>query len=90
LGHVLVQYERRYAEGEKLYLTAIRLKDDDVPFWQRLAIVRAYLGRTDRALVDHSQLVGFLKVDPAIDALRSAPCYAKAERRLYELAQLAL
>jgi hypothetical protein len=33
---------------------------------------------------------GFLKVDPAIDALRSAPCYAKAERRLYELAQLAL
>jgi DNA-binding winged helix-turn-helix (wHTH) protein/TolB-like protein len=57
LGHVLVQYERRYAEGEKLYLAAIRLKPDDAPSWQRLSIVRAYLGRREQALADmqHAQ-----------------------------------
>ena len=57
LGHVLVQYERRYAEGEKLYLKAIQLKPDDAPSWQRLSYVRADLGRKEQALADmrHAQ-----------------------------------
>ena len=57
LGHVLVQYERRYADGEKLYLAAIRKQPNDAPTWQRLAFVHAYLGRKDEALSDmrHAQ-----------------------------------
>lgn len=57
LGHVLVQYERRYVDGEKLYLTAIRKQPNDAPTWQRLAFVHAYLGRKEEALGDmrHAQ-----------------------------------
>jgi hypothetical protein len=29
------------------------------------------------ALVDHSQMVGFLAVDPVMDSMRSVPCYTK-------------
>lgn len=35
------------------------------------------------ALADHSQLIGFLQVDPAMDALRAQPCYTDVSRRLY-------
>lgn len=52
LGHVLVQHERRYTEAEQLYLTAIRLREDYAPQWQRLGILHAYLGRIDEALED--------------------------------------
>jgi DNA-binding winged helix-turn-helix (wHTH) protein/Flp pilus assembly protein TadD len=57
LGHVLVQYERRYAEGEECYRRAIQLRDNVGEYWQRLAIVRAYQGHTAQALADmrHAQ-----------------------------------
>lgn len=57
LGHVLVQYERRYADGEKLYLAAIRKQPNDAPTWQRLSFVHADLGRKEAALKDmqHAQ-----------------------------------
>jgi tetratricopeptide (TPR) repeat protein len=35
-----------------------------------------------RALVDHSQLVGFLPYDPAMDPLRSQACYEEVVQRL--------
>ena len=36
-----------------------------------------------KALDDHSQMIGYLQVDPAIDKLRGEPCYADVHRRLY-------
>ena len=52
LGLVLVQSEHRYAEAEKLYLSALALKKDDAPTWQRLALARAYQGRIGQAIAD--------------------------------------
>jgi len=37
----------------------------------------------ERALEDHSQLIGFVRVDPALDKLRNAPAYARVLARLY-------
>ena len=36
LGHIAVQYERRYQDGEQYYLTSLRLKQDQAHTWQRL------------------------------------------------------
>ncbi|HEV7714683.1 MAG TPA: winged helix-turn-helix domain-containing protein [Steroidobacteraceae bacterium] len=57
LGHILVQYDQRYAEGEKQYLAARAVKEDYATLWQRLAIVRLYLGHLDAGLSDmqHAQ-----------------------------------
>jgi len=52
LAHVLVQFERRYWEGEQEYLRALRLDPVDANTWMRLALVRAMLGRLDEALAD--------------------------------------
>jgi serine/threonine-protein kinase len=52
LGHVLVQYERRFAEGERRYLAALALDENDAATWQRLALVRSCLGRNHEALAD--------------------------------------
>jgi TolB-like protein/DNA-binding winged helix-turn-helix (wHTH) protein/tetratricopeptide (TPR) repeat protein len=52
LGHIIVQYEQHYVEGEKQYLAARQLKEDYATLWQRLAIVHAYLGHVDTALDD--------------------------------------
>jgi hypothetical protein len=55
-----------------------------------MAIIHAALGETpqacaalNRALTDHSQLVGFLRVDPAMDKMRRAPCMKDVRRQLY-------
>lgn len=37
----------------------------------------------ERALDDHSQLIGFVRVDPALDKLRHEPAYASVIARLY-------
>jgi DNA-binding winged helix-turn-helix (wHTH) protein/TolB-like protein/thioredoxin-like negative regulator of GroEL len=52
LAHVLVQYERRYWEGEQEYLRALRLDPADANMWMRLALVRAMLGGLDEAQGD--------------------------------------
>jgi len=52
LAHVLVQYERRYWEGEQEYLRVVSLDPADANTWMRLALVRAMLGRLDEALAD--------------------------------------
>jgi serine/threonine-protein kinase len=52
LAHVLVQYERRYWEGEQEYLRALNLDPADANTWMRLALVRAMLGRLDEAQAD--------------------------------------
>ena len=52
LAHVLVQYERRYWEGEQEYLRALRLDPADANTWMRLALVRAMLGRLEEAQRD--------------------------------------
>lgn len=52
LAHVLVQFERRYWEGEQEYLRALSLDPTDANTWMRLALVRAMLGRLDEALAD--------------------------------------
>lgn len=52
LGHVMVQYEHRYQQGEREYLAALRLDPADATTWMRLALVRAMQGRLDDALAD--------------------------------------
>ena len=52
LAHVLVQYERRYWEGEQEYVRALSLDPADANTWMRLALVRAKLGRLDDAQGD--------------------------------------
>jgi TolB-like protein/DNA-binding winged helix-turn-helix (wHTH) protein/cytochrome c-type biogenesis protein CcmH/NrfG len=52
LAHTLVQYERRYWEGEQEYLRALSLDPADANTWMRLALVRAMLGRLDEAQGD--------------------------------------
>ena len=52
IGHVVVQYEYGYAQGERDYLAALRLNEYDAPAWQRLSIARAYQGRLKQALAD--------------------------------------
>jgi len=54
-----------------------------------LAGIYAAMGDTNeacdalrRALTDHSQLVGFLPYDPAMDPLRSQGCYEEVVQRL--------
>jgi hypothetical protein len=54
-----------------------------------LAGIYAALGETNqgcialhRALTDHSQLIGFLQYEPAMDSLRSQDCYAEVLQRL--------
>jgi DNA-binding winged helix-turn-helix (wHTH) protein/tetratricopeptide (TPR) repeat protein len=56
-GHLLVQYQQRYATGEECYRRAIQLRDNVGEYWQRLAIVRAYQGRVAQAVADmqHAQ-----------------------------------
>jgi serine/threonine-protein kinase len=55
-----------------------------------LAAIHAALGDIpeacrclERALDDHSQLIGFVRVDPALDKLRNEPAYARVLARLY-------
>lgn len=55
-----------------------------------LATIHAQLGELseacrclERALDDHSQVIGFLRCDPMLDPLRSEPGYARVFRRLY-------
>jgi len=52
LAHVLVQFERRYWEGEQEYLRALSLDPSDANTWMRLALVRGMLGRLDEAQGD--------------------------------------
>jgi TolB-like protein/cytochrome c-type biogenesis protein CcmH/NrfG len=52
LAHTLVQYERRYWEGEQEYLRALSLDPADANTWMRLALVRGMLGRLDEAQDD--------------------------------------
>jgi serine/threonine-protein kinase len=52
LAHTLVQFERRYWEGEQEYLRALSLDPSDATTWMRLALVRGMLGRLDEAQGD--------------------------------------
>ena len=50
LGQVLVQGERRWAEGEAQYREALRLDPGNATAWFRLAIAHAQTGRLDEAI----------------------------------------
>jgi DNA-binding winged helix-turn-helix (wHTH) protein/tetratricopeptide (TPR) repeat protein len=54
-----------------------------------IAIIYAALGEKEkgceallRSLTDHSQLIGWMKLDPRMDPLRAEPCFAQAQARL--------
>ncbi len=47
-----------------------------------LGDIAAACAALQRALADHSQLLGFLGSDPAMDALKGETCYREALRRL--------
>jgi DNA-binding winged helix-turn-helix (wHTH) protein/Tfp pilus assembly protein PilF len=56
-----------------------------------IAIIHAALGQTDEACValrrafdDRSPTLNWLRLDPRMDSLRAAPCYAEAVKRLYQ------
>jgi hypothetical protein len=40
----------------------------------------------EAAFLDRSAFLGFLKIDPALDALRAEPCFAEVARKLFETA----
>jgi TolB-like protein/Flp pilus assembly protein TadD len=52
LGHVLVQYERKFEEGRECYLRARELQPDSAQLQLWIAINEAHLGRTDQAIED--------------------------------------
>jgi len=35
-----------------------------------------------RSLTDHSQWIGWMKLDPRMDPLRDQPCFAEAQGKL--------
>jgi len=54
-----------------------------------IAVIYAALGDKEKAcaallrsLTDHSQWIGWMKLDPRMDPLRDQPCFAEAQRRL--------
>lgn len=56
-----------------------------------LAVLHAALGQMDqacaalrRAADDHSQTIGWLKLDPRMDPMRKEACYAEVERKLFK------
>lgn len=56
-----------------------------------IAIVHAALGQTGeacaalrRALTDYSPTLNWLQLDPRMDSLRKASCYAEVAQRLYK------
>jgi DNA-binding winged helix-turn-helix (wHTH) protein/tetratricopeptide (TPR) repeat protein len=56
-----------------------------------IAIVQAALGNIDEACAalrhapdDHSQTLGWLRLDPRMDPLRKEPCYAEVTQRLFK------
>jgi len=50
LGHVLVQYERKFDEGRRYYLRARELQPDSAQLQLWIAINEAHLGRTEQAI----------------------------------------
>jgi Flp pilus assembly protein TadD len=56
-----------------------------------IAIVHAALGQMDEAcvalrdaLTDHSPTLNWLRLDPRMESVRTAPCYLEVTRRLYK------
>jgi len=56
-----------------------------------IAIVQAALGNLKEACAalrhapdDHSQMLGWIRLDPRMDPLRKEPCYAEVSRRLFK------
>jgi DNA-binding winged helix-turn-helix (wHTH) protein/tetratricopeptide (TPR) repeat protein len=54
-----------------------------------IAVIYAALGDKEkgcaallRSLTDHSQWIGWMKLDPRLDPLRDQPCFAEAQKRL--------
>lgn len=54
-----------------------------------IAVIYAALGEKDKgcaallkSLTDHSQWIGWMKLDPRMDPLRAEPCFAEAQRKL--------
>ena len=54
-----------------------------------IAVIYAALGETEKgceallaSLTDHSQWIGWMKLDPRMDPLRAESCFAEAQRRL--------
>ena len=54
-----------------------------------IAVIYAALGDKEkgcaallRSLTDHSQWIGWMKLDPRLDPLRGQPCFAEAQKRL--------
>jgi tetratricopeptide (TPR) repeat protein len=68
LGHILVQYERKYAEGHRHYLRARELDADSAQLRLWIAINEAHQGRLDRA-VEESQRA--IDIEPKTIAYRA-------------------
>jgi DNA-binding winged helix-turn-helix (wHTH) protein/tetratricopeptide (TPR) repeat protein len=80
----------RVSEARREIAKLRKLGDDGYGVAYDLATVHAALDEIpeacrelERALHDHSQMIGFLRADPALDKLRNEPGYADVSRRLY-------
>jgi hypothetical protein len=54
-----------------------------------IAVIHAALGEKEkgcaallRSLTDHSQWIGWMKLDPRMDSLRDQPCFVEAQEKL--------
>jgi DNA-binding winged helix-turn-helix (wHTH) protein/TolB-like protein/Tfp pilus assembly protein PilF len=79
---------RAEAQAEVVRLDALAAKGFGVAY--DVATIHALLGEQalacaalERALQDHSQMMGLLRVDPALESMRAGDCYASVFRRLY-------
>ena len=77
--------EDAQAEIERLQLRAndgYGVAYDIAGIYAALGDVASACESLQRAVDDHSQLLGFLASDPAMDPLREAPCLGKVQQRL--------
>ncbi len=86
---LMLYFNRAYVESKARIDSVLALDSRYDYAHSLLGRTLAALGETDaacaalaRALPDHSQLVGFISIDPAMDKLRRAPCVQEAQRRL--------
>jgi DNA-binding winged helix-turn-helix (wHTH) protein/tetratricopeptide (TPR) repeat protein len=93
LAHILVQYERRYRDGELEYLRALSLDPSNANAWMRLALARVMLGRLDDALADMTRARGLEPMTLSLTTnlgllLYLMRDYAAAERELEYVLEL--
>jgi serine/threonine-protein kinase len=75
LGHVLVQYERKFSEGHEHYLRAAGLAPNNAHLRMWIAINESHLGRHDRALAEIEHAIDIEPKTLAFSAVKGMLLY---------------